>query len=227
MSLKAELDAFRSEFMAQVPPEIREAMVRADMELAASGIAQRALKAGDRAPDFNLPDARGGYVRLKDLLATGPVVLSFYRGGWCPYCNLELRALQQALPEITRLGAKLVAVSPQTPDESLSTTEKNALSFSVLSDIGSMAAKSFGIAYDLAEELRPHARSDHALPEKNGDKRWVLPIPATYVIDTDGTVALSFVDVDYRNRLEPAEILIALQSLSNEHRGEHHANASR
>ena len=228
MSLKAELDAFRSEFMAQVPPEIREAMVRADMELAASGIAQRALKAGDRAPDFNLPDARGGYVRLKDLLATGPVVLSFYRGGWCPYCNLELRALQQALPEITRLGAKLVAVSPQTPDESLSTTEKNALSFSVLSDIGSTTAKSFGIAYDLAEELRPiYARSGHALPEKNGDESWVLPIPATYVIDTDGTVALAFVDVDYRNRLEPAEILTALQSLSKQQRGEHHANASR
>lgn len=228
MSLKAELDAFRSELMAQLPPEIREAMVRADTELAASGIAQRALKAGDRAPDFNLPDARGGYVRLKDLLATGSVVLSFYRGGWCPYCNLELRALQQALPEITRLGAKLVAVSPQTPDESLSTTEKNALSFSVLSDIGSTTAKAFGIAYDLAEELRPiYARSGHALPEKNGDEIWVLPIPATYVINTDGTVALAFVDVDYRNRLELAEILTALQSLSRQQRGEHRANASR
>ena len=228
MSLKAELDAFRSEFMAQLPPEIRDAMVHADMELAASGIAQRALKTGDRAPDFRLPDARGGYVRLKDLLAAGAVVLCFYRGGWCPYCNLELRALQQVLPEITRLGAKLVAVSPQTPDESLSTTEKNALSFSVLSDIGSTAAKSFGIAYDLAEELRSlYARSDDALPEKNGDKSWVLPIPATYVIDADGTVALSFVDVDYRNRLEPAEILTALQSLSKQQRGEDHANASR
>ena len=228
MSLKAELDAFRSEFMAQVSPEIREAMVRADMELAASGIAQRALKAGDRAPDFNLPDARGSYVHLKELLATGPVVLSFYRGSWCPYCNLELHALQQALPEITRLGASLVAVSPQTPDESLSTTEKNALSFSVLSDIGSTTAKAFGIAYDLAEELRPiYARSGHALPEKNDDESWVLPIPATYVIDTDGTVALAFVDVDYRNRLEPAEILTALQALSKQQRGEHHANASR
>jgi AhpC/TSA family len=91
VSLKAELAAFRSEFMATVAPEIRDAMVRADIELVASGIAQRALKAGDQAPDFRLPDARGGYVRLKDLLAAGPVVLSFYRGGWCPYCNLALR----------------------------------------------------------------------------------------------------------------------------------------
>lgn len=171
-SLKAELDAFRSEFMANVAPDIREAMVRADMGLAASGIAQRALKAGDQAPDFRLPDARGGYLHLKDLLATGPVVLSFYRGGWCPYCNLELRALQKALPEIIRLGANLVAVSPQTPDESLSTAEKNDLAFSVLSDVGSTTAKSFGIAYKLAEELRPiYSCFGHALPEKNGDER--------------------------------------------------------
>jgi peroxiredoxin len=215
MSLKAELDAFRAEFMAKVPPEIRDAMVRADMELAASGIARRALKAGDRAPGFSLPDARGRYVRLNGLLAAGPVVLSFYRGGWCPYCNLELRALQQALPEITRLGATLVAVSPQAPDESLSTAEKNTLAFPVLSDAGSATAKSFGIAYDLAEELRPiYTRFGHALPDKNGDESWVLPIPATYVIDSDGMIALAYVDVDYRNRLAPAEILTALQSLS-------------
>ena len=228
MTLKAKLDAFRSEFMAQAPPEIRDAMIRADMELAASGISQRALRAGDRAPDFTLPDARGDSLWLKDLLAASPVVLSFYQGGWCPYCNLELRALQQALPEITRLGAKLVAVSPETPDESLSTEEKNALAFPVLSDAGSTAAKSFGIAYDLAEELRPvYARFGHALPDKNGDESWVLPIPATYVIDSDGIIALAFVDVDYRNRLEPAEILAALQALSNEQRGAHNANGSR
>jgi peroxiredoxin len=176
MSLKAALDAFRSEFMAHVPPEVRDGIVRADRELAVSGIVQRVLKAGDRAPDFSLPDARGGYVHLNGLLAAGPVVLSFYQGGWCPYCNLELRALQQALPEITRLGATLVAVSPQTPDESLSTADRNALAFPVLSDAGSAAAKSFGIAYDLAEELRPiYTRFGHALPDKNGDESWVLP----------------------------------------------------
>lgn len=228
MSLKEELDALRLEVMAKVPLEIRDAMVRADMELAASGIAQRALKAGDSAPDFKLPDARGTEVRLKDLLASNPVVLIFYRGGWCPYCNLELRALQKALPEITRLGAKLVAVSPQTPDESLSTAEKNALAFPVLSDEGSMTAKSFGIAFDLAEELRPiYARSGHALPEKNGDDSWVLPIPATYVIDTDGIIRLAFVDADYRNRLEPGDVLTALEALSKEPKGENHAYTSR
>jgi peroxiredoxin len=217
MSLKADLDSFRSEFMAKVPAKIREAMAKADMELAASGIAQRAIKAGDRAPDFRLPDARGGHVRLRDLLAKGPVVVCFYRGGWCPYCNLELHALQNALPEIQQLGAQLVAISPQTPDESLSTAEKNELAFAVLSDAGSATAKAYGIAFDLADELRPiYARFGHALPDKNGDDSWVLPIPATYVLDTNGVIVLAFVDVDYRNRLEPAEIVAALEALRKE-----------
>lgn len=214
MTLKEELDAFRAEFMAKASPEIRDAMTRADTELAAAGITSHALKAGDRAPDFRLPDVRGGSVQLKGLLAKGSAVVSFYRGGWCPYCNLELRALQSALPEIRRLGAELVAISPQTPDESLSTAEKNNLSFAVLSDIGSLTAKAYGIAFDLAEELRPiYSREGHALPDKNGDNSWVLPIPATYVIDKDGIIALAFVDVDYRKRLEPAEIIAALQAL--------------
>jgi peroxiredoxin len=215
MSLKADLDAFRAEFMAGVAPEIREKMTSADMELAISGIAQRALKAGERAPDFGLPDVHGRFVGLYELLQSGPVVVSFYRGGWCPYCNLELRALQKVLPEIHGLGAELVAISPQTPDESLSTTEKDELTFRVLSDVGSVTATAYGIAFQLAEELRDlYARSGHALPQKNGDDSWILPIPATYVIARDGTVALAFVDVDYRNRLEPAEILAVLRALS-------------
>jgi peroxiredoxin len=217
MTLKDDLDNFRSEFMSKVPAEIREAMARADMELAASGLTQRAIKAGDRAPDFRLPDARGGHVRLRDLLARGPVVVSFYRGGWCPYCNLELRALQGALPAIEQQGAQLVAISPQTPDESLTTAEKNELAFAVLSDVGSAAAKAYGIGFDLSEELRPvYTRFGHALPDKNGDDSWVLPVPATYVVDTNGVVVLAFIDVDYRNRLEPAEVIAALEALRRE-----------
>lgn len=220
MSLKAELDAFRADFMANVPAEIREAMERADMELAASDVLQHALRAGDKVPDFRLPDARGGFVRLDDLLAKGPAVLSFYRGGWCPYCNLELHSLQKVLPEITSFGAELVAISPQTPDGSLSTAEKNELAFSVLSDVGSATAKAFGIAFDLSEELRPiYTRFGHALPDQNGDESWTLPIPATYVVDRDGAIALAFLDVDYRNRLEPAEIIAALRAIAKESNG--------
>jgi peroxiredoxin len=216
MTLKEELDTFRTQFMAKASPEIRDAMNRADTELAAAGITKHALKAGDRAPDFKLPDVHGHSIQLKGLLARGPTVVSFYRGGWCPYCNLELRALQQALPEITKLGAELVAISPQSPDESLSTAEKNSLAFAVLSDVGSLVAKAYGIAFDLAEELRPiYSRFGHALPEKNGDDGWVLPIPATYVVDRNGIIVLAFVDADYRNRLEPAEIIAALRSLAD------------
>ena len=215
-SLAYDLAAFRAEFMGKVPAEIRDAMERADAELIASGIVEKALKAGNKAPAFTLPDVTGDDIALRDLLKSGPVVLSFYRGGWCPYCSLELRALQAALPEVEALGARLVAVSPQTPDESLSTAEKNELAFAVLSDGGSKVAKSFGIAFDLAEELRPiYSQFGHGLPEMNGSGKWVLPMPATYVIDRDGTIAFAFVDPDYRNRLEPAAILEVLIALAN------------
>jgi peroxiredoxin len=215
MSLQAELRAFHTDFMGQVPAEIAAAMTQADLDLSASGILDAALKAGDQAPDFALIDTRGGSVRLSHALASGPVVLSFYRGGWCPYCNLELRALQKALPDFTALGASLIAVSPQTPDQSLNTAEKNDLAFAVLSDTGSFTAKAYGIAFDLAEELRPiYTKFGQALPDGNGDGSWVLPLPATYVIDRDGIIAFAYVDVDYRNRLEPATITATLAALA-------------
>jgi len=129
MSLKTELDACRADFMANVPVEIRQAMERADMELAASGILERSLKAGDRVPDFCLPDARGALVRLSELSVKGPIVLSFYRGGWCPYCNLELRALQGVLPEIAQLGAKLVAISPKLVMRAFQRSKRMSLHF--------------------------------------------------------------------------------------------------
>jgi peroxiredoxin len=215
MSLTCELEAFRTQFMGAAPAAIRDAMGRADLELSASGIVGRALKAGDAAPDFALPGVDGQTTRLSTLLRDGPVVVSFYRGGWCPYCNLELRALQSMLPQMHALGAHLVAISPQTPDESLSTAEKNALAFPVLSDAGSRTARGFGIAFDLADELRPiYARLGHALPDRNGDDSWVLPIPATYVVGRDGRIALAYVDVDYRKRLDPSDVVEALKRLT-------------
>ncbi len=215
MSLRAELRAFHADFMGQVPAEIAAAMTQADLDLSASGILDRALKAGDRAPHFTLPNSTGGVMSLAGAIKDGPVVLSFYRGGWCPYCNLELRALQKALPAFTALGASLIAVSPQTPDESLSTAEKNDLAFAVLSDTGSSTAKAFGIAFDLAKELRPiFTKFGQALPDRNGDGSWMLPLPATYVIDRDGIIAFAYVDVDYRNRLEPATIAATLAALA-------------
>ncbi|WGF87837.1 peroxiredoxin-like family protein [Marinivivus vitaminiproducens] len=213
MDLEHELAAFKAAF-ARTAPAGRPALYEAKIEeLRASFARENAIGPSDRAPDFDLPSASGSRVALSTLLRSGPVVLTFYRGGWCPYCNIQLRAYQMALPEITAQGARLVAVSPQLPDASLSTAEKNALTFDVLSDVGNEAARAYGLVYALPEELRDALRSnDKALPAINGDESWELPVPATYVIARDGRVTLAFLDVDYRKRLEPEAILAGLRS---------------
>lgn len=214
MALQQQLDAFRAEF-ARTAPAGRVALYEAKIEeLRAGFAAEQALRAGGRAPGFSLAEARGGTVSLAELLAGGPAVLTFYRGGWCPYCNIQLRAYQAVLPEITALGARLAAVSPQLPDGSLTTAETNGLGFAVLSDPGNTLARRFGLVWSLPEELRAALRSNgKALPGINGDESWELPVPATYVIAADGRIALDSIDVDYRNRLEPAAILDALRGL--------------
>ncbi len=166
------------------------------------------------APNFTLPNATGQLVTLADILRRGPVILNFYRGGWCPYCNLELRAYQQALPQIKAAGAELLAISPQDPDASLSTAEKNELAFEVLSDEGSKIANNYGIAFKLPDALqRLYTDLNHALPDANGTPDWQLPIPATFVIDQNQRIVLAYIDVDYRNRLEPEEAIATVQKL--------------
>jgi peroxiredoxin len=214
MGLQQQLEAFKAEF-ARTAPAGRPALYEAKIEeLRASFALERAIRTGDRAPDFTLPDPRGREVSLAILLEARPAIVTFYRGGWCPYCNSQLRAYQAILPEITARGARLVAISPQLPDGSLSTAEANELTFDVLSDIGNSVARTFGLVWSLPEELRAALLSNNkALPGINGDDSWELPVPATYVIARDGRVALAAIDVDYRNRLEPDAILTALRSL--------------
>jgi peroxiredoxin len=213
MGLQQQLEAFKAEF-ARTAPAGRPALYEAKIEeLRASFALERAIRTGDRAPDFTLPDPRGREVSLAILLEARPAVVTFYRGGWCPYCNIQLRAYQAILPEITARGARLVAISPQLPDGSLSTAEANELTFDVLSDIGNSVARTFGLVWSLPEELRAALLSNNkALPGVNGDDSWELPVPATYVITRDGRVAFAAIDVDYRNRLEPDAILTALRS---------------
>lgn len=214
MGLQEQLDNFRAEF-ARTAPSGRVALYEAKIdELRASFALEKAVGTGDEAPDFSLPDIHGNWVSLSGLLQHGPVVVTFYRGGWCPYCNIQLRAYQAILPELAALGARLVAISPQLPDGSLTTAQTNALTFDVLSDAGNSAARRFGLVYALPEDLREALRTNHkALPAMNGDGSWELPVPATYVIAPDARIVLAGIEVDYRKRLEPDEILAALKTL--------------
>ena len=212
MSLSEQLSKMREQSASRIPSDVLATVRQAVQDLSASGIAQRSVAEGAQAPAFSLPNAKGETVALADLLAKGPVVVSFYRGGWCPYCNLELKALQERLPEIADLGASLVVISPETPDNSLTTAEKNALEFEVLSDAGNAVARGFGLVFKLAEELKPiYERIGIDIVKQNGDDSYELPIPATYVIDRDGTVRKAFVDPDYTQRLDPDEIIDSLR----------------
>ncbi|WP_263367725.1 peroxiredoxin-like family protein [Edaphobacter bradus] len=216
MQTTTELDEARGYYRNQViPPEKLKIMDRATEELIASGTKAAALKEGDRVDDFILGDAHGKPVRLQSLLDAGPVVISFYRGGWCPYCNIELRGLQRVLPEIKALGASLVAISPQLPDNSLSTEEKNHLAFPVLSDVGNDVARRFGIVYRLPDDLlETYTAFNHGLADMNGEEGGTeLPIPATYVLDRTGMIRLAFIEEDYTKRLDPQAILEALRGL--------------
>lgn len=214
MELKAALDAFRIEFSEKFPADSLAMMQRATEQLVREYAARKVLQIGDIAPDFKLPNATSKRVKLSDRLQEGAVILSFYRGGWCPYCNLELRAYQKLLPQMKAAGVRLIAISPQLPSESLRTAEKNQLSFDVLSDGGSTVAGLYNIAFELPDELKHlYTEFGHLLPKVNGTADWQLPIPATFVISPNRQIVLAHIDVDYRNRLEPKDALDAAAKL--------------
>ena len=180
--------------------------------LQATGVCERARRVGDLAPDVTLADASGAPVKLSDLWHGGPLVVIFYRGGWCSYCNLQLHAWQQHASELKRLGAALVAISPQTPDHSLDTIERNALAYTVLSDSRLDAANGFGIAFTLPPELIDlYASAGTDIPVLNGNAQWVLPIPATYVIDRTGRIRFAHVEMDYRERIDPQSVIAIIE----------------
>jgi peroxiredoxin len=213
-SLSQELAAYKAGFVQRAAPERVAMMEAATADLRATGIEAAALQVGAQVPELTLPDALSRPVSLASLWQQGPLVLIFYRGGWCPYCNLELRAWQRHLAALKALGAHLVAVSPQTPDNSLSTAEKNELAFPVLSDSALQAATAFGLAFEMpAELIELYSRVGNDLSVLNGNGRWVLPVPATYVIDRSGRIVYAHVEADYRERAEPDVVLAAVSSL--------------
>ena len=210
-SLKEQLD----EMTANIPEAMGSRIDAGVSEIAASGVAP-GLAVGDQAPEFTLPNALGRPVSLAELLAHGPVVVTFYRGEWCPYCNLQIRALQAALPSLRELGASLVAISPQAADHSLSLTEKHALAFPVLSDLDQEVIRAYRVQFTLAGDLEDlQVNVWHNDPaDHNADHSRSLPVPATFVIDRDGIVRYAFVPADWRTRAEPADIVAALRELS-------------
>ncbi|WP_395404823.1 peroxiredoxin-like family protein [Pseudoduganella sp. UC29_106] len=219
MTLASRLAAFKADFEAGKPPynvprSVVDTMHRATAELRASGQHQRALKAGDKAPSFELTDAEGRIVRSEDLLAQGPLVVSFYRGVWCPHCNMDLQELQAILPRIRELGANLVAISPQVASNSRKSMRDNKLAFPVLSDPHNAVAAAFGVRFALPDYLVDLYKSlKNDLAAFNGDDSWTLPMPGRFIIGQDGVIAYAEVDPDYTVRPEPELLLAPLAAL--------------
>ena len=213
-TFKEQTQKALQDFMNSIPEQAQQIVSSAFEKLMNSDVGDNAPSIGDQAPDFELPNVRGGRTSLSQRLNEGPIVLSFYRGDWCPFCNLEFKALADILPEIEARGASLIGISPELPDTSLSTIEKHNLPFEVLSDIGNKVADKYGLVMTVYEELRPlYKEWGIDVTAANGDDSYQMPIPATYVIKQDGSIQACYVNKDYTTRMEPEDILVALDGI--------------
>jgi peroxiredoxin len=216
MSLKAQIDAYNVQKDAKLPADVLALMNTTNEELIAQHIKDNALQIGQKVENFSLANHKGENVELADLLKKGPVIISFYRGGWCPYCNLELKALNDYLPQFKTQSAQLVAISPQLPDETLSTAQKNDLEFDVLSDVSNKVAEQFGLLFTLDERIQAlYTQFGIDFEHYYGDKSFKLPLPATYVINQEGVITYAFLNEDYTLRAEPTDVMAALESENN------------
>ncbi len=213
MSLKAQIDAYNVQKEAKLPSDVLALMAQTNEELIAQHIKDNALQVGAKVSNFSLNNHSAEQVELADLLNNGPVIISFYRGNWCPYCNLELKALNAHLPEFKTHNAQLIAISPQLPDETLSSAQKNALEFDVLSDINNKVAEQFGLLFTLDERIVAlYSQFGIDFEKYYGNKSYKLPLPATYVINQKGIITYAFLNEDYTLRAEPTDVLAALES---------------
>lgn len=216
MSLKAQIDAYNVQKDAKLPADVLALMNTTNEELIAQHIKDNALQIGQKVESFSLANHKGENIELADLLKKGPVIISFYRGGWCPYCNLELKALNDYLPQFKTQSAQLVAISPQLPDETISTAQKNDLEFDVLSDVSNKVAEQFGLLFTLDERIQAlYTQFGIDFEHYYGDKSFKLPLPATYVINQEGIITYAFLNEDYTLRAEPTDIMAALESENN------------
>ncbi|UZO79951.1 AhpC/TSA family protein [Aquimarina sp. ERC-38] len=214
MNLSQTLAAKKAATAQNLPAEKLAIMEKSTNSLKEAKLSSNAIQTGETLPAFKLPDATENEVSL-DHFSNDYLVISFYRGGWCPYCNMELKALQNILPELKKLNTDLIAISPETPDHSLTTSEKNELSFSVLSDIDNKYAKKLGLVFQMPEDLRALYHSFNLnVDAHNGNKDYELPMPATFIVNKKREVIYSFVPEDYTERLDPEVILEVIKKQS-------------
>jgi len=212
-SVQEALDAQKADVMKQAEPAKLHEQEEGIRFVVESGVLQRAKKVGERAPDFKLPDPMGEMVRLSSLLDNGPVVLVWYRGEWCPYCNIHLQHLQRHKNAFEAAGAQLVAISPEIPDRGYEMQERLKLDFHVLSDKGSHVAEDWGVVYTLPPTLAEHLQDAFGIHEANASESNQLPLAASYVIAPDGTIVYAFVEADYRKRAEAEVLLEAVREI--------------
>lgn len=215
VTMKEQSLELQEQLKDQVSSEILNVFLEYAEKLGNTDFAARAKNVGDKAPEFKLLDATGELISLQEILKNGPVILIFYRGSWCPWCNLQLRTLQQLLPEINNLGATLIAVSPQTPDNSLSMKEKHELTFHVLSDQDNKVADKYGLVFEIEKAVIENAYNKIGLsiPHFNGTDNWKIPVTGTFIIDQKGVIQSSHVNGDFRYRQEPSVIIDVLKNI--------------
>jgi peroxiredoxin len=208
VTLSSQLEQLTTKLRAMVPAERLTTVDQTIEQLIRSGIADQALKVGNTIPSFELPDGDGMLWRSEDLLRNGPLVIVFYRGRWCAYCNTQLAALQEIHSQIAALGASLVAISPQTQKHSYLTRDMHKLGFPMLSDAGNIVGKKFGLVYRVPVDLQKMYESIMTkLPGYNGDQSWELPLAATFIVQASGEISYARVNADWRERPEPHEIV--------------------
>lgn len=215
MSLHRNLESFKAEFAQNAPEDKQQTYEEFISQIGNSGLIDKAFQVGQQAVDFTLSNASGESVNFFQLLQQGPAILTWYRGGWCPYCNLTLRALQSYLPQFKENGASLVALTPEVPDKSLTTREKHNLEFEVLTDLHNQVAKSYGTVFRVPPEVMIYYNQGFNMREYNGDDSAELPLAATYIVDPQGIIQYAYLDADYRKRAEPEDLVKALEQIQS------------
>ncbi|KRE59841.1 peroxiredoxin-like family protein [Paenibacillus sp. Soil750] len=214
MSMKEQLEQAKSGFIARGPVEAQSHIFRHIAEQQQSGRVY-GLKVGDIAPNFVLTNPLGEQITLYNELTKGPVILAFYRGSWCPYCNIQLRAYQEIVPEIHEYGAQLLAITPQSPDNSLTQKEKEQLTFQVLSDPHGLVAERYHLLFEMPDYLQHTFKHilGRDLTAFNETDRWILPIPGIYLLDRERVVRFTQANPDFMIRMEPRDLITQLKKL--------------